>query len=80
MKSNTIFRVLLVLLGLAFSPFLAGGGDGYSIPTPGVLAARVLHRRVHTQTSCRASVRALGCRSLSTGFSGSQSCTRPISS
>ncbi len=42
MKSNTIFKVLLALLGLAFSLFLAGGGDGYSIPTPGVLAARVL--------------------------------------
>lgn len=42
MKRNTIFKVLLAVVGLALSLFLAVGGDSYRIPTPGVLLARVL--------------------------------------
>ncbi|MFZ0279883.1 MAG: hypothetical protein WA254_02045 [Candidatus Sulfotelmatobacter sp.] len=46
MKKAAIFRLALAVVGLAISLFLAVGGsslyDNFRIPTPGVLAARLV--------------------------------------
>ena len=42
MKNKKIVNVILAVMGLALSLFLAVGGDSFRVPTPGVLAAKVL--------------------------------------
>ncbi|MGD0571123.1 MAG: hypothetical protein ABSA78_22215 [Candidatus Sulfotelmatobacter sp.] len=49
MKKGTIFNIALTVIGLALSLFLAIGSgslyDNFRIPTPGILAARILISR-----------------------------------